>query len=161
MLPAGLACDSPLLYCPANSSRALATPGTHYAIPTEEGLFFNSTVCEPGWYCTEGRRRMCPAGRYGDAPGGVNASCVGPCADGYFCALGSSSPTAAPCSLAGPAFVCPTVRVRPTVLLLCIVCSQLVAHCLGGSALLPTSWVALCATDRRVRRLSWFVMKAL
>jgi hypothetical protein len=40
---------------------------------------------------------LCPAGRYGSAPGLVSPLCSGSCTDGFQCAAGSSGPAPAPC----------------------------------------------------------------
>ena len=40
---------------------------------------------------------LCPAGSYGADPGMAQASCSGLCAQGYWCAAGSTNGTAAPC----------------------------------------------------------------
>lgn len=54
-------------------------------------------VCEPGYYCTGGIKRQCPGGRYGSNSSVFSPACTGPCAGGYFCPPGSTSPTAYKC----------------------------------------------------------------
>ena len=50
--------------------------------------------CPLGWYCSgDGRKQLCPAGSYGDTMELKDASCSGPCADGYMCPSGSTSAT--------------------------------------------------------------------
>ncbi|CAM9217060.1 unnamed protein product, partial [Sphacelaria rigidula] len=39
-------------------------------------------LCGPGFYCTEGVRRPCPPGTYGNTSGLSTPSCSGPCAAG-------------------------------------------------------------------------------
>jgi hypothetical protein len=77
-------------------------------VPTPEGVYFNATVCEPGRYCIGGVATPCPAGRYGDQPGGRLATCVGNCSQGYFCSGGSVRSDQQPCGSAG--VFCPAVR---------------------------------------------------
>jgi hypothetical protein len=43
----------------------------------------------------------CPAGRYGDTPGLIGAQCSGTCREGFYCPVGSTSPTQHPCGHAG------------------------------------------------------------
>ena len=59
-------------------------------------------LCPVGHYCppkpppheTEpaGETAVCPRGRYGDAEGLVDAACSGPCASGYTCQAGATTP---------------------------------------------------------------------
>jgi hypothetical protein len=60
-------------------------------------VFVNESVCEAGWWCQDGARYPCPAGRFGNSSGVVTALCSGPCQRGYFCGDGSVSPTADVC----------------------------------------------------------------
>ncbi|KAH8073099.1 calcium ion binding protein [Aureococcus anophagefferens] len=54
-------------------------------------------TCTVGSYCAGGENVPCPAGTYGIEPGLSDAACSGACDAGYFCAAGSTSPTAALC----------------------------------------------------------------
>ena len=54
-------------------------------------------TCTVGSYCAGGENVPCPAGTYGIEPGLSDAACSGECDAGYFCAAGSTSPTAALC----------------------------------------------------------------
>jgi hypothetical protein len=104
----GLRCGAPTSYCPLGSGAPSATPNGSYAIATPQGLFYNRTLCEPGRFCVAGVAAPCPAGRYGDAPGGESPACVGSCTAGYFCPSGSVQPDPQPCGSA--ALYCPAVR---------------------------------------------------
>ena len=75
-------------------------------VRTEERL------CEPGYVCVQGQRRLCPAGRYGATAGNIDERCTGICRVGYFCPPGSLNDTAYPCG--GVAFYCPAGSASPT-----------------------------------------------
>lgn len=57
--------------------------------------------CEPGFFCVDGLRYICPAGYYGsrtrEHANNINHKCEGKCAIGYYCPAGSTSPYALPC----------------------------------------------------------------
>ena len=53
--------------------------------------------CEKGSFCIDGVRHLCPAGRYGSKDGETDPECTGPCKAGYYCPVGSSSPTQFEC----------------------------------------------------------------
>lgn len=57
--------------------------------------------CEPGYYCVNGLRYICPAGYYGsksrEHSNTIYHNCEGKCAVGYYCPEGSTSPYALPC----------------------------------------------------------------
>lgn len=116
LLGSDVACRSPLSFCPEGSFAPLPTPTGHYALATVSGLFYNITKCEAGRYCALGVALPCPAGRYGAISAETSPVCSGICTQGYFCASGSLSPTAARCS-GGPEQFCPQVwlcaRVSP------------------------------------------------
>jgi hypothetical protein len=101
-------CGSPEEHCPAGSAVRTPTLPGFYALPTPDGLYFNAVMCEAGRLCTGGIARLCPAGRYGSAPGMTAAECAGNCSAGYYCPAGSVSPTQTNCS-DGPGSFCPQV----------------------------------------------------
>lgn len=45
-------------------------------------------LCEPGTYCREGVRRLCPPGQFGVESGLTINTCSGRCAPGFFCTAG-------------------------------------------------------------------------
>lgn len=47
-------------------------------------------LCEPGYFCLNGRENPCPGGRYGSVSGISHASCEGVCEAGYYCPIGST-----------------------------------------------------------------------
>ena len=50
-------------------------------------------MCTPGYYCVDGVRHLCPAGRYGSSHGESLSECSGISNPGYFAPPGSVSPT--------------------------------------------------------------------
>ena len=72
---------------------------------------YNQFPCEPGYYCVEGLRYKCPAGRYGERQQETNPLCSGICAAGYFCLEGSSSAYSYQCG--GADWICAEGSVRP------------------------------------------------
>ena len=44
---------------------------------------YTQTLCEPGFYCSNGVKTPCPAGRYGATFGLSESFCTGSCAAGY------------------------------------------------------------------------------
>ena len=53
--------------------------------------------CTPGYYCQDGLRFICPAGRYGNQHGETRHLCSGPASAGHFTPPGSTSPTQYKC----------------------------------------------------------------
>jgi hypothetical protein len=65
------------------------TPG-YYSEPeaeTYDTRYFQSP-CQPGYYCSGGVRKQCPAGRYGSTPLLQGEDCSGLCAPGYVLHVG-------------------------------------------------------------------------
>ena len=122
-------------YCPANQVHPLPTAlgyyardfvkpsytsstqaadlgsGMVHAVADELGGFAAQAVCPLGSYCIEGMRHACPAGRFGNVVGIVNASCSGMCTEGFYCPEGSTSSRQHPCGSA--AFYCPRGSAGP------------------------------------------------
>lgn len=48
--------------------------------------------CEPGYFCTNGRRFPCPLGRYGNSSGLTDSNCTDICPKGYYCPYGTAIP---------------------------------------------------------------------
>ena len=90
------------------------TGGANAAAPTLTRT--GQQDCEPGFYCTGGRRTDCPAGRYQSVVRGSNSACEGPCACGFYCPARSTSASAVPCAAGrtSPAtWYCPEGRGSP------------------------------------------------
>lgn len=61
--------------------------------------------CEPGYFCINGYRFVCPPGTYGAESAIVHPLCSGFCREGYYCPYASTKSTEIPCG--GPDFYCP------------------------------------------------------
>ncbi len=99
------------MYCPRGEAAAPLSVGPgYYTLPEDSSLVtFRSSAhpCPPGFYCSGGVRLPCPVGRYGSASALSLPACSGPCKGGYFCPLGSLSPTERACGSAGSEAYCP------------------------------------------------------
>lgn len=65
----------------------------------------NQKVCEPGFFCIDGVKIPCPAGRYGKTYGLSSKTCDAACDEGYYCPEQSTSPQEYPCN--GTNLFCP------------------------------------------------------
>ena len=77
----------PSSYCPEASSHPLPTSLGYYAVSSEttEGAYSSQVVCPRGFYCIDGTKYPCPAGRYGGQVMETNSSCTGVCRAGSYC----------------------------------------------------------------------------
>ena len=90
--------------CPAGSTRLV---GEHECSPTPIGYYSNAESNGP---------MPCGVGRFGDQTGRTDDKCSGACAEGHYCAEGSTKPNPAACtvgfyleetlSVNGPSFAC-------------------------------------------------------
>lgn len=72
--------------------------------------------CQEGYYCLNGVRVLCPAGRFGCSGQESNPLCSGGCDPGYYCTEGSKSPKQFECGMnqTAPASVyCPYGSAAP------------------------------------------------
>ena len=91
---------STLLYC---SGGARTTPAAGYfaSNPASAGsnTFTAQTKCPAGSYCPgNGRKVLCPAGKYGSSTGVSSSNCQGNCAAGYNCPAGSTGQFSQSCA---------------------------------------------------------------
>jgi hypothetical protein len=109
--PAPVPCGSPAVYCVQGVWEAAPVPSGFYSWggldngTTRVGISpcpAPSSNGGVGVYCPTGSGSMvpCDAGYYGNASQLSVSTCSGPCAAGYFCPLGSSSPTMSACGSA-------------------------------------------------------------
>ena len=111
--------------------------------------YVSQMLCPSGRYSLGGSSATtqcapCPPGTFGISAGMTLSSCSGPCAPGYACAAGSTSPTASPCSpgrfsvgFAGTCTSCPAGTYGDVQALSSAACSGVCAagfYCLPGSA---------------------------
>jgi len=112
-------CNQVHSYCPLGSERPLAVARGYYTVAwfdLEEGhLYYAQQLCEPGYFCMNGVRSACPAGRYGAAQGETHPLCTGVCDPGYFCKEASFRPDQEACG--NHSVYCPEGSSAPTVVL--------------------------------------------
>lgn len=114
-----LECGSVDVYCPAGSGKPKPVDAGAYTTGgASETTREAQETCPMGSYCSgDGLATACPGGTYGADVGLSSAACSGACAEGYFCAPGSTSPTAALCGayIDPPAAAyCPAGAAAPT-----------------------------------------------
>ena len=111
-------CGGSRFFCQSGSSvPTAASPGDYTSGGSSPNTRTDATTCEPGFFCDQGVRTACPAGRYQSTPAAQTNLCEGPCRAGFFCPLQSTSDTASPCGAgrSKPATVyCPTGSGAPT-----------------------------------------------
>ncbi|KAG9401129.1 hypothetical protein AC1031_009884 [Aphanomyces cochlioides] len=127
-------CGSSSLYCPQGSSMPTAVSTGYYTIVTASLNSIDATLylpgkrqqwatkslttrvsqqaCEPGTYCLNGLKSLCPAGTYGSSAALASSACTGPCPSGYYCPEGSPGYANNPCL--DPSVYCPTGSSTPT-----------------------------------------------
>ena len=86
-------CGNVTVFCPLGSEEPSAVPDGSYSRPLSvaEDVRRASSICEAGYWCSSGRRKACPAGRFGSVTGLNSIDCSGPCSAGYFCPASSTS----------------------------------------------------------------------
>jgi len=109
-------CDGPCLegfYCLRGSSRNDEHPcpndGLHFCPTgsrsprqiTGDGFYVSENqekMCERGFFCMNGVRSPCPAGKFGNEVRLASAECSGNCSVGFYCPEGSTHAEAQPCT---------------------------------------------------------------
>lgn len=111
-------CGDVSVYCPKGSVVPTPVALGYYTVRITGGLSSeddrvrdSQRQCEPGFFCRQGKRFACPAGRFGNQVGETSPLCSGSCSRGYFCPAGVTSPTANSCG--GPGFECRTGAISP------------------------------------------------
>ena len=67
------------------------------------------TICEPGYFCINGIRKMCRPGFYGQDHGAAADTCTSQCPGGYYCPMG----TVTPIKCGAPSHFCPVQSEAP------------------------------------------------
>ncbi len=100
-------CGRAEVYCPAGTPERLPVADGHYSAPLSAPpeLRSEQLPCEPGYFCVQGVRYPCPAGRFGSDARLTDDTCTGPCTAGYFCGSGAMVPNETACGSA--AVYCP------------------------------------------------------
>jgi hypothetical protein len=68
---------------------------THEDSPMDSKV--SQHICPKGYWCSDGVRRPCDEGYFGDSLGMKDSHCSGSCSAGYYCLAGSPSPHQYPC----------------------------------------------------------------
>lgn len=92
--PCGL---MPSRYCPAGSTHPLPVGLGYYTLPGEADGYVAQVICPLGSFCVDGRRALCPAGRYGGKVQETSPLCSGICRAGFYCPEGSIISTQRQC----------------------------------------------------------------
>jgi len=84
------------VYCPLGSFSPIKVPVGYYSISGTITTRASILKCEPGFFCVNGIKRSCPAGRYAAVSGSSSESCQGICKAGFYCPKNSTSSTQFP-----------------------------------------------------------------
>ena len=97
--------------------------------------------------------RLCPPGRFGDAPEETRSSCAGPCSAGHYCPAGSTLATQGPCATSA-AHYCPEVGGLPSA---CALFADARHACRSVHfCIVLRDWLRLCVrVFCRARRPQW------
>jgi hypothetical protein len=117
--PISFPCGNSNVYCPVGSASPLAVPIGYYSLDVNNSesaetrsIRSSVVICPIGYYCHNGIKLICPAGRFGNSEGLSNADCSGICPEGYFCPAGTVSPLEFTCG-EDPVQYCPEGSGRP------------------------------------------------
>ena len=112
--PYSYPCGAANLICPEGSFTPTLVPAGYYSNEdVREDRRYLQFICPTGYYCPgDGRRYQCPPGTYTSMNGTIDEQCMGPCDRGYYCTVGSSSPTQHRCGNAS--VYCPRGSSEPT-----------------------------------------------
>ncbi|KAF0705762.1 Aste57867_6919 [Aphanomyces stellatus] len=103
-----MACSDPNTYCPLASPAPFPVALGYYSTPLG-GPGTSQLQCEPGAYCINGIKTLCPAGSYGSISGLASSACSGLCPPGLYCPTGSAMGL----ECGDPDFVCPQGSAQP------------------------------------------------
>lgn len=93
-----LPCGNITYYCPAGTPQRFHVDPAFYSIPQEVPEFYRiaQLPCEPGTYCVDAKRALCPSGTYGATYNLASTQCTALCPPGNYCPQGSVQPTLCP-----------------------------------------------------------------
>ena len=96
-------CGNSTFYCPSSSGIRLLVDETFYSAPLSisSTMRYQQFPCEPGSYCINGSKMLCPAGRYGNSYNLGTLNCTDSCPLGHYCEEGSILPTKCPAGTYG------------------------------------------------------------
>jgi hypothetical protein len=96
-------CGNSTYYCPSGSSNRLLVDETYYSGPLSISsvMRYQQLPCDPGSYCINGNKFLCPVGRYGDVYNLGSSNCTDTCPLGHYCNEGSILPVKCPAGTYG------------------------------------------------------------
>ncbi|KAK8797431.1 hypothetical protein WA158_004639 [Blastocystis sp. Blastoise] len=103
--------DDISVYCPGNNANPDPIPPGYVGLPFGSVSKYELKLCVKGNYCVGGVGYKCKAGYYGYELGQTTETCQGECYKGYYCPLGSNSPTKKICG--GVGYYCPAATGAP------------------------------------------------
>lgn len=90
-------CGGSNFYClPGSAAPLTVNDGFYTTIPQVSIAQEQQHPCEPGYFCTFGIRRPCPAGTFGNTPRLATAACSRSCPAGFYCPEGTDEPLPCP-----------------------------------------------------------------
>lgn len=95
--PNEVMCGDPNYFCPAKSSVPIRVSPGYYSTGGTEATRTGQSIAPQGSYACAGLLYPCRAGFFGASEGMTVATCSGPCAAGFYCPIGSSSPVMRVC----------------------------------------------------------------
>ena len=104
--------------------------------------------CEPGSFCTAGRRYNCPPGTYGSQPRLTSRYCTAWCPAGYYCPTGSASPIECPDNTYSPGGYASCAECPSPPLEAAYRAINAHAQANGGDDSVPQHIAQRCKTDR-------------
>jgi len=106
------ACGGANVYCIAGSAAPTTVRAGYYSTGGAATTRTGESPCSVGYYCVDGERTLCPAGKYGGNEELTSAGCTDPdncpggddpltacqfCFAGFYCTAGASSPSQSAC----------------------------------------------------------------
>ena len=89
-------CGAISVYCPEGSQEPTRVSDGYYSSEGTKDTRSSQTPCPPGFYCVDGVRRKCEAGRYGQISALGDGACSGLCPMGHYCPEATVNPIPCP-----------------------------------------------------------------
>ena len=108
-----VACGSAAYFCPTGSASPTPVSLGYVTLGGDATTRSDQRIAAVGSYAFLGLENLCPGGYFGDSEGLSSGFCSGPCAPGFYCPPGSTSPYMRRCG--GDYFFCPKGSAAPQV----------------------------------------------
>ncbi|KAH7489081.1 uncharacterized protein KRP23_3019 [Phytophthora ramorum] len=109
-----VACATSAAFCPQGSALPTATAEGYCAVSEHSpagARWISQRTAKAGEFAWRGTCYPCPAGAFGSEELETRPTCSGPCAAGYYCPPGSTTPTQRECGSAS--VYCPAASAKP------------------------------------------------